>query len=442
VSRFAIVPVLLALLAAPSLASDRASRRTPVVKAVEKVAPAVVNISTTKRVTRKFASVHYDREMDLFFRRFRPRSETLRSLGSGAIIDPDGFVVTNHHVVNAADTITVTVLDADGNEKSYRATEINSDPANDLALIKIEGGPFPHVEIAEVDDLMIGETVIAMGNPIGLGHTVTTGVLSAKGRSLTVSETVRLDDLLQTDASINPGNSGGPLLDINGRLIGVNTAIVRYLRGTPIEGIGFSLAATKVRAVLDQLVDPAEIGDVTLGFVTRRGTGTKAVVVESVDREGPAGKAGLRVGDRIETLDGEPVRGLFDFRKRILDREAGDTLALVVRRGGRLVPVITKVEKIPPPAAKVVAWERLGAAIALPEESGLKQGLGILGVRRGGPAHRIGVQRGDVLVDLGGRRIESPDDLVEIVEAADSGRPLAIRIWRRNKMFSGKVELD
>jgi serine protease Do len=435
---------LVAALAAPSPAADR---RTPVVVAVEKVAPAVVNISTERVASRQFAPFPRDPDMDEFFRRFfPPRSQKAHSLGSGALIDPDGFVVTNHHVVADASRIQVTRVAEDGKERSYEARLVNSDPQNDLALLKIEGGPFPYVEIAEVDDLMIGETVIAVGNPIGLGLTVTTGVLSAKDRRLALSPTVKFENLLQTDASINPGNSGGPLLDINGRLIGVNIAIVRFVRGQNIQGIGFAIPAGRVRDVLDDLLDYEKLNRVWLGFEPEQAPGgVAAVLVKEVEKDGPAGRAGLRDGDFIVELDGRPVRSLFGFKKRILRQRKGDRVTLGVRRDGEVIRAVIEVAEIPVPEVVRLAWERLGAVIVLPgPKSPLDRFIGVVGVRPDGPADRIGIQKGDVIYELAGKAVDGPRQLVEVLRDAPVGRPIAIRIYRpvQDRKMVGRVKLD
>jgi S1-C subfamily serine protease len=447
VRRIGLTVILLGILTMATIAAEQTDhRRTPVVIAVEKVAPAVVNISTEKRVTRQFAPFPFDRDMERYFRRFGTRrSQTLRSVGSGAIIDPDGYVVTNSHVVAAASKIQVTVLGVDGRERTYLARFINSDPDNDLALIKIDGGPFPYVEIAAVDDLMIGETVIAVGNPIGLGHTVTTGVLSARRRSLAVSSTVKIPHLLQTDASINPGNSGGPLLDINGRLIGINTAIVRYVQGISIEGIGFSIPAGIVRSTVDALLDceKEELGGITMGARLEPGpVGKGGVVVAEVAESGPAKKAGLQVGDVLATLDGRPVVSLFTFKKSLLGRRAGDELKLMVRRRDSLVAATVEIAKIPIPEFVRLARDRLGVDVQSPEESGLKQGLLVVAIRSNGPAHRIGIQPGDVLLELGGQVLRGKERLVIVLKKAIAKKPIPIRVWRQGVVLSGSLELD
>jgi serine protease Do len=445
VRRIGLASTLLCfLLVSTAGAESAASRRTPVVIAVEKVAPAVVNISTEKRVTRQFSPFPFDRDMERFFRRFgAPRSQTLRSVGSGAIIDPDGYVVTNSHVVAAASKIQVTVLGVDGSERTYAGRFINADPDNDLALVKIDGGPFPYVDIARTDDLMIGETVIAVGNPLGLGHTVTTGVLSARRSSLAISRTVKIPHLLQTDASINPGNSGGPLLDINGRLIGINTAIVRYVQGVSIEGIGFAIPADIVRSTVDALLDyeKEELGGITLG-VRFEAAPDGGVLVGEPAESGPAREAGLKEGDVIAVLDDRPVESLFEFKKRVLGRRPGDVLKVKVRRSGVLVAATLEVAKIPIPEYVRLARERLGADVQGPEESGLKQGLLVVAIRTNGPAHRIGIQPGDVLLELGGQALRSPERLLFVLKNAKPKRPVPIRVWRRGAVLSGSLELD
>jgi S1-C subfamily serine protease len=227
-------------------------RRTPVVQAVEKVSPSVVNISTQAAVPERsnpFSMFEGDPFFDSFFRDFfehSPRRQNVNtSLGSGVIINARGYVVTNWHVVEKATSMTVTT----GDDKTFEAVLAGADPQSDLAVLKIDSNvPFDPIPLGDSDRLLIGETVIAIGNPFGLSHTVTTGVISALNRSIRTGEAV-YENFIQTDASINPGNSGGPLLDIHGRLIGINTAI--YGRA---EGIGFAIPVNTARRIVDELL--------------------------------------------------------------------------------------------------------------------------------------------------------------------------------------------
>ncbi|NQT19790.1 MAG: trypsin-like peptidase domain-containing protein, partial [Planctomycetes bacterium] len=246
-----LISMAIALLATTCAAA--ATRRTPVVEAVEKCSPAVVNISSERVIRQQYGPLfgHRDRMFDQLFREFRQRyhghERLARSLGSGVIVDPSGIVVTNEHVINRASKITVTLV----NGRRYEARLISSDPENDLAVLQIDAPePLPCIQMGTSSDLMIGETIIAMGNPMGLENSVAAGVLSATDRSVAAEGKVVLEHLIQIDATINPGNSGGALVNINGELIGINTAIV-----ADAQGIGFALPVDRVKNVLVNLLD-------------------------------------------------------------------------------------------------------------------------------------------------------------------------------------------
>jgi serine protease Do len=253
-----LAAVLAALVAGLSLDAQASARRTPVVEAVERVAPATVNITTEARVSRPVSGPfgRQDPFFDRFFEPFR-QDVTEQMLGTGAIVDQRGYVLTNEHVLAGADKIWVTL--ADGRE--FPGVVVGADPDNDLAVIKIESADkLPTAQLAADNPLMIGETVIAIGNPFGLNHTVTTGVLSATNRSFRAGET-EYHGFLQTDASINPGNSGGPLLNLDGEVIGINTAIFREA-----EGIGFAIPIERAKRIMDDLIAYGEVVPVWLGL--------------------------------------------------------------------------------------------------------------------------------------------------------------------------------
>ena len=267
-------------------------RRTAVVRAVEAVAPSVVNIATDRLIeVQGFPSIR-DWMMGTP-RRWRDRRQ---SLGSGVVIDPAGYVLTNSHVVSQGDVIHVKFRPPGGVEdpkdEGLEAKVVANDPRNDLALLKIASdGPFPFVEMGASHDLLIGEPVIAIGNPFGFSSTVTAGVVSATNRTVPLP-TGPLDGMIQTDATIDPGNSGGPLLNIHGRLIGLNTAVFRDARS-----IGLAIPVDRVKSVLSNLVNPVKANAGWTGFEVRnRG---KGLFVDVVDAAGPAAGAGLRAGDEV-----------------------------------------------------------------------------------------------------------------------------------------------
>src|SRR5205814_3509963 len=305
--------LLIAALALPAVAAARGAesdpeRRSLVVQAVEKASPAVVNVSTGQVVERRASPFPFPQDpfFEEFFRDFvdpRPRRFKTTSLGSGVIVAADGTIMTNVHVIERASRIQVMLID----RREFDATLVGADADADIAILRVKaGGDLPHIPFGSSADLMIGESVIAIGNPFGLSHTVTTGVVSAVGRSLR-DEDRTYTDFIQTDASINPGNSGGPLLDIRGELIGINTAI--YGKA---QGIGFAIPVDRARRVMRDLVSYGEVRRPWLGLVVQDltpelaqhfGT-TKGVVVAEVEAESPAVSAGLARGDVVVRVDG------------------------------------------------------------------------------------------------------------------------------------------
>src|SRR5213596_2830361 len=335
--------LLIAALALPAVAAARGAesdpeRRSLVVQAVEKAGPAVVNVSTEQVVERRGSPFPFPEDpfFDQYFRDFfdlRPRRFTTTSLGSGVIVAPDGTILTNEHVILRASRIHVTLAD----EREFDAKLVGADSDSDVAVLRVQaGGELPHVTLGTSSDLMIGETVIAIGNPFGLSHTVTTGVVSAVGRSLH-DEDRTYTDFIQTDASINPGNSGGPLLNIKGELIGINTAI--YGKA---QGIGFAIPVDRARRVMKDLVSYGEVRRVWVGLVVQDLTpqlaqhfGTRrGVVVAEIDPGSPAAGAGLARGDVITRVDGREVRSRDDFEQRVEDRAEDSKLVVTRRREG------------------------------------------------------------------------------------------------------------
>src|SRR6185369_6461693 len=330
-----IVP-LIVLAAAPLAAqSSQAARRTPVVTVAEKVSPAVVNVSAESVV----------RDVDPFFGSFfGPSERRTQSLGSGLIVDANGIVVTNAHVIEGASRIVVTTLDG----RELDADVLGSDRDADLAVLKLKARGLPAVPLGRSTDLMIGETVIAIGNPFGLSHTVTSGVLSALGRTVPSERGERVfTDFLQTDASINPGNSGGPLVNILGEVVGINTAIIQGA-----SGIGFAIPADRARRVVDDLLRYGELRALWTGarlltvdaelaqrseLPVRRGA-----MVFKIYPDSPAVAAGLHEEDVIVAVNGHPVTAREDVATAIYTAPAGTALELEVRRGDKTVKVSLK----------------------------------------------------------------------------------------------------
>jgi len=421
-----------------------------VVIAVEKAGPGVVNISTEQIVVRQgdpffgFRDPFFDQFFRDYFDRFqRPQQFRAHSLGSGVIIDPEGHVVTNEHVVRKASRIDVTLSDG----SKYEGKLLSSDAESDLALIQLNSKkPLPAITLGRSDDLMIGEPVIALGNPFGLESTVTTGVVSAKNRSVTLEGHEAYSGLIQTDAAINPGNSGGALVNINGDLIGINVAI-----RADAQGIGFAIPVDKVREVLKalfnyRLIKKTYIGvrgrDVTADDVAQHKLPARSgVFVAGVDPGSPAAKAGLKAGDLITAVDGRPVADMVQFFRQMLPKEVGQRVALTILRGGKQQVFEVAVAAAPKPSGAEVVRARLGMVLQpmtadLARSFGLKEptGLIVTALDKGGPGDRAGLERGDVLLRFGGLAMATLDQLAVALEQVGEGQ-VGILIARRGRLY-------
>ncbi len=409
------IALALAIMALATTASgdDPFLRRTTTVRVVERVGPAVVSITTETVVSRPnpFHPFAGDPLFDQFFRDFfEPRAQSrAQSLGSGVLIDPDRHVLTNEHVVRRASRILVSLSDG----REFEASLIGADPNNDLAVLRVETDqPLPWVEPGSSADLMVGEPVIAIGNPFGLSSTVTTGVISALDRSIRAGER-SFHGFVQTDASINPGNSGGPLLNADGQLVGINTAIYQNA-----QGIGFAIPIDVARRIVSDLLDDGEMTPVWLGLGLQElgpdlvrtlalPEGQRGALVNRVRSGSPAGSAGVRRGDVVTHLDGRPVPSAQGFFELLASATAGQELELTLWRDGRSRTQRLRLEAIPDDAVDGLALELLGVELRRREAGGYL----VESVRSGSGAARIGVQPGDVLLDINGRPLESADAL-------------------------------
>jgi len=437
--------LLIAALALPAVAAARGAesdpeRRSLVVQAVEKASPAVVNVSTEQIVERHASPFPFPQDpfFEEFFRDFvdpRPRRFKTTSLGSGVIVAADGTIMTNVHVIERASRVRVTLND----QREFDATLVGADADADIAVLRVKaGGDLPHIPFGTSADLMIGETVIAIGNPFGLSHTVTTGVVSAVGRSLRDEERT-YTDFIQTDASINPGNSGGPLLDIKGELIGINTAI--YGKA---QGIGFAIPVDRAQRVMKDLVSYGEVRHAWVGLVVQNLTPDLAqhfgvrrgVVVAQVEPKSPAEAAGIARGDAVTKVDGREVASREEFEQRIEDHAEGDRLTLTLRREGRDEDVRLAAATFPTARADELAWQLLGLQAA-----GAEDGLVVSRVRPGSPAARIGVQRGDRLLGLGGTPLRSVAELRHKMIELRSARSVLLSVGRGPYQYNVNVPL-
>jgi Do/DeqQ family serine protease len=416
-------------------------RRSLVVEAVERAGPAVVNVSTEEVVEQQRGSPFpfpSDPFFDEFFRDFRdprPQRFTRTSLGSGVIVAADGTILTNLHVILRASRIHVTLAD----EREFEAKLVGADADSDLAVLRVQaGGSLPFIALGRSGDLMIGETVVAIGNPFGLSHTVTSGVVSAVGRSLHDEERT-FTDLIQTDASINPGNSGGPLLNIRGEVVGINTAI--YGKA---QGIGFAIPVDRVARVMKDLVSYGEVRQVWTGLTVQALTPAlerhfgvqRGVIVAGVEEESPAAAAGIARGDVLTQVDGRDVRSEEEFERRIQDHAEGERIVVTRRRAAGDAAVTLTAAPFPAERADRLAWTRLGLEVAEGRE-----GLDVRRVRGGSPAARIGVQRGDRVLGLDGTALRSLADFRRRMFEARGARGVLLSIGRGPYQYNVRVPL-
>lgn len=313
----------------------------------EKVIPGVVNIRTTQMIANREAWLD---PYQFFLRGRLPQTSKTHSLGSGIVISPNGYILTNHHVIKHASKIDVLLAKS---KKSYTAKIIGIDQKTDLALLKIKSKQrFYPLDFADSDKLRVGDIVLAVGNPFGFAHTVTSGIISAKGR---VIGTGPFDSYLQTDASIHPGNSGGPLIDIRGRVVGINTAV-----SSEGHGIGFALPANLVQSVVRDLKKYGKVIRPWLGVVGRNilstdqleedhdPAGVYGVLVDNLIVDGPAYKAGLRIGDLIMGLDQHKILDMNDLQRQLSDKSPADVIRLkIYRRGRGFVQIKIRLSVIP-----------------------------------------------------------------------------------------------
>jgi Do/DeqQ family serine protease len=407
---------------------------------VRRVAPAVVNVYAARVVENRMPM--FD---DPIFRRFfggggAPREQVQRSLGSGVLVDPSGLIVTNNHVIENADQVKVSLAD----KREFEADIVLKDQHSDLAVLRIKDGRerFAAIDLADSDALQVGDVVLAIGNPFGVGQTVTHGIVSAVARTQ-----VGITDyqfFIQTDAAINPGNSGGALVDLAGHLVGINTAI--FSRSGGSQGIGFAIPANMVRGVIasaqggSSVVRRPWLGaklqavtpDIADSLNLKRPTGA---LVANVTAKSPAARAGLRAGDLIVAVDGQPVDDVNAFDYRFATKPLGGQAQLGVMRGGREVKLPVALETVPSgPRDEIVVKARsplLGAKVAtlspaIAEELRLDanaEGVAVTEVENGSAAQSFGFQKGDVVLAINNTRIETTQDLVRVLSQPS-------RLWR------------
>lgn len=422
-------------------------RESPVVRAVRKVGPAVVNISSERMVQRRshpFSMFRRDPFFDQFFKDFfEPgfeRKQKRTSLGSGVIIDGRrGLILTNAHVISKAGTITVGLKD----EREFEAEIVGADPDSDLAVLKISSKKhLPSVEMGSSSDLMIGETVIAIGNPFGFSHTVTTGVISSINRSLRVNDMV-YQNFIQTDASINPGNSGGPLLNINGELIGINTAI--YAKA---QGIGFAIPINRAKRIISTLIKYGEVVDPWIGINTHdigpdvaRYLGVKegsGVLVKTVENKSPAKKAGIKESDIIIAVGNRKVRSSGEFRSALRGFPSGQKINLHLLRKSHKKTIPVKIAVFPDKRALDLAYHLLGVKV---DNIRKQKGVIITKINRQSYLGNIGVNNGDIILRVNEIPINNKKDFKKAIIKYRYKSSVIIRLQRENQVYNITVKL-
>ncbi len=418
---------------------------------VQRVAPAVVNVYATHVVENQNPFM-----ADPFFRQFfggggMPREMVERSLGSGVLVDASGLIVTNYHVIENASDVKIALAD----KREFPADIVLKDQRSDLAVLRIKGSSerFPTLEFANSDELQVGDVVLAIGDPFGVGQTVTHGIVSAVARTQ-----VGISDyqfFIQTDAAINPGNSGGALVDLKGRLVGINTAI--YSRSGGSQGIGFAIPANMVRVVVTSarggsaaVKRPwlgAKLQDVTPEIAESLGLKRPSgALVASLAAGSPAARAGIKTGDLIVSIDGTPVDDPNAFDYRFATKPLGGTAQIGLVRQGREMVVAVALQSIPEsPRDEVEIRSRspfLGATVAnlspaLADELRLdpqSEGVVVVGVADGSAAQSVGFQKGDIVVSVNNQKIANSADLDRIARAG--GRQWRITIKRGGQQIS------
>jgi serine protease Do len=426
--------------------SDR-DFRNAVINVAKTNIPAVVHIEVTQRQEIENPLAPYSPfESDPFFRHFfnipqmpKKFKREMKGIGTGMIINDQGYILTNYHVVTGATEIQVIL----SNESQYKAKVIGTDPKTDLAVVKVSANEkLPYVIFGDSDRVEVGEWVVAIGHPRGLDQTVTQGIISAKHRQ-GIMEPSTYQDFLQTDAAINPGNSGGPLLDLDGRVIGVNAVIASQSGG--FEGIGFAIPSNMAIHIAKSLISSGKVERGWLGITLQdipfekmkslKLTSPKGAYVIEVMKGSPAYKAGLKPGDVILSYDGKQLEDSGELRNLVAGTPIGKEISLGIMRNGKRLTIPVKIGN-PQEAARIMASvleDKLGVSVRPITESeaskyGLEQGMGVLITKLDpkGPMASAGFETGDLVIQADDQPVGSPEELSSIVDAAQSGKAINI----------------
>ncbi len=418
---------------------------------VEKQSPVVVNISTTQVIRNIQAYPNFPEGDPLldFFRRFAPqmpREQESQSLGSGFILSADGYIMTNAHVIDHADKITVRLTD----KREYSAKVIGADKRTDVALLKIDAVNLPTVAIGDPGKLKVGEWVIAIGSPFGFDSSVTAGIVSAKGRSLPQDNFV---PFIQTDVAINPGNSGGPLFNMNGEVVGINSQI--YTRSGGSMGLSFAIPIDVATQVVEQLrtrgvVTRGRIG-VTIQELTRELAESfglsepNGALVSSVEKGGPADKAGIEASDVILRFNNNQVKNSSDLPRIVASTKTGSKVSVDLWRKGAVRQVIVEIVRMPDEEGAMPALAnesaRMIARLGISLRESDRGGLQVVEVKSAA-ARAAGLQAGDVLLAIGNMQLKSLKQLNEILAQVPKGRNVALLVKRGDIASYVAIKLD
>ncbi|GFO67195.1 peptidase [Geomonas limicola] len=420
----------------------------------KKLKPAVVNISTSKNIApqkRHPGTDPFQEYFEKFFEAPRQHAQKQRNLGSGFIISEDGYLITNNHVVSGADEIKVKLSDG----REFKGEVKGRDEKLDIALVRIEAkGNLPVAPLGDSDKTEVGEWVMAIGNPFGLGQTVTAGIVSAQGR---VIGSGPYDDYIQTDASINPGNSGGPLFNTKGEVIGINTAIL-----ASGQGIGFAIPVNMAKAILPQLKETGKVVRAWLGVSVQPVTqelaksfgleGERGALVAEVLPNSPAEKSGLKEGDIILEFDGHPIREMAELPRTVAVTPVGKKVSVLVQRDNRQETVSVVVEKLKEGDSVeegTVDGDRLGLKVMelTPEKAQqmrlqVDKGVVVTDVQTDSLAERAGMQQGDLIREINGVRILTLADYTKAVAAVKKGSYLKVRLQRGRSLLYVAIPVE
>lgn len=454
---YGIIALLITTIFDPISVSAENIRENAVVKAVRKVSPAVVNISSEYEVlqrTNPFSGLGLNPLFDSFFHDFlnpgNNRREKRSSLGSGVIIDGKrGLILTNAHVVEKTATIHVALND----KREFKAQIVGIDPDSDLAVLKIETQKqLPSVSMGNSADIMIGETVIAIGNPFGFSHTVTTGVVSALNRDIKSDERI-FRDFIQIDASINPGNSGGPLLNIKGELIGINTAI--YAKA---QGIGFAIPIDRAKRIVSDLIQYGKVVPAWVGLTVQnlnnhllhylKFNKSYGVIVTHVEPDSPARKAGIKEQDILLSIGGQKLTHQENYLSLMRGTPAGDPLKVVLWRRGKSYSVTIRTRHYPMERALDLGLHRFGIRVDTISPNSRRynmtrasNGVIILEVKPGSYLDRIGVKPGDVIHQIDDISILNVEDFKTAVVKTRMKSTVIILLQRMDQLYHISVQL-